>query len=231
MKTRCIYAFFSVLVLGLVTSFTAQAYNIIPCTIQFPQNIAKIPTIRVYHEGEIRTCTIDQDKKTITFNVPNYPHQRQFHVLCTEMIDFASYTSKYQPATSNTASHIKLKDEQSYFLFTLTLVPKKGAPSNYTWHIDTITNSDPNNKIPDDAIIICVRPDWIHSMSGDNSFELPSIQIKSNVFELSGSEKAFYEQAVRLQLAAIDSDTLHSIGSQQVMRQEQNRIMIAAPTV
>ena len=52
----------------------------------------------------------------------------------------------------------------------------------------------------------------------------------ANVFELSGSEKAFYEQAVRLQLAAIDSDTLHSMGSTQIMKQEQNRIMIAAPT-
>ncbi len=236
MKITFIYTLFSVLILSTVTTPTMQAYSIIPGTIQFPQNISKTPTTRVYHGGEIRQCTIDQDKRTITFNIPKYPQQSQFHVLFTETIDFSYYTSKYQTSTNNTAAYVKLKDQQPYLLFTLTLIPKitktKDGDSlvTHTWHIDKVTNRDKNNKIPDDAIIICLDPDWIHSMKSYNSFEFPTILIKQNIFELSGSEKAFYEQAVRLQLAAIDSDTLHSTSSQQIMKQEQNRIMIAAPT-
>ncbi len=236
----------SVLILSLLTSICLQAPSILPCTIQFPQMISNTPTIRVYHGGEIRQSSVDQGIKTITFNILKYPQQSEFHVVITESIDFASYSSKYQTNENNTAAYIKLKTGQPYLLFTLTLIPKRaptqasheatpgkqdnGNQPSYSWHISKVTNQDGDNKIPDDAIIVCMRPDWVHSMQSDNSFELPTIKIKSNIVEQSGSEKAFYEQAVRLQLAAIDSDTLHGASSEQLIKQDQNRIMIAAPT-
>ena len=101
--------------------------------------------------------------------------------------------------------------------------------ASYRWHIDKVTNHDKDNKIPDDAIILCMPPDWIHSMSNTNAFELPTIAIKSAVLESSSSEKEFFERAVKLQLASIDSDTMHD-NAADIVKQEQNRIMIAAPT-
>jgi len=228
MKIPTIITLFRVSILTILTSASLKALNVIPCTIQFPENISKVPTLRIYCGGKIIPSTIDQSTKTLTFSIPKYGNQEQFRLLVTESIDFSFYLSRYQPQkeANNTAAYVKLKNGQPYYLFTLTLLPKDAIKeaTAYRWHIDKVTNYDKNNKIPDDAIIVCMPPDWIHSMNNINSFELPTITIKSAI-----AEKEFFERAVKLQLAAIDSDTMHA-GSADVVKQEQNRIMIAAPT-
>ncbi len=232
MKITSIFTLFSVPIFAILTSISLDALSVIPCTIQFPEKISRVPTIRIYCGGKIIPSTIDQTSKTLTFSVPKYGNQDQFKLLVTETIDFSFYLSKYQPKTNNTAAYVKLRDGQPYYLFTFTNLPvsegDKGGVS-YKWHIDKVTNHDKNNKISDDAIILCMPPDWIHSMSNTNAFELPTISIKSAVLESSSSEKEFFERAVKFQLAAIDSDTMHD-PSADVIKQEQNRIMIAAPT-
>jgi hypothetical protein len=231
MKITSIFTLFSVPIFAILTSISLDALSVIPCTIQFPEKISKVPTIRIYCGGKIIPSTIDQTSKTLTFSVPQYTHQEQFKLLVTETIDFSFYLSKYQPKDNNTAAYVKLKDGQPYYLFTFTSLPdlEGNDTSSYKWHIDKVTNQDKNNKIPDDAIILCMPPDWIHSMSNTNSFELPTIAIKSAILASHQSEKEFFERAVKLQLAAIDSDTMHGC-SADVIKQQQNRIMIAAPT-
>ena len=232
MKITSIFTLFSVPIFAILTSISLDALSVIPCTIQFPEKISKVPTIRIYCGGKIIPSTIDQTSKTLTFSVPQYTHQEQFKLLVTETIDFSFYLSKYQPKDNNTAAYVKLKDGQPYYLFTFTSLPdlegnKDG--SSCIWQIDKVTNRDQNNKIPDDAIILCMPPEWIHSMNNSYAFELPTITIKSTVLESSKSEKEFFERAVKLQLAAIDSDTMHGC-SADVIKQQHNRIMIAAPT-
>lgn len=232
MKIPIITILFSVSVFIALTSSSLMGLHVIPCTIKFPDTISKVPTLRMYCGGKIIPSTVDQSSKTVIFSIPKYALQEQFKLLVTEAIDFSFYLSKYQPAeTNNTAAYVKLKDGQPYYLFTFTNLPNAlGAPeeSSYRWHIDRITNQDKGNKISDDAIILCMPPDWIQSME-NNAIELPTIVIKSTLSESGSAEKKFFEQAVRLQLAAIDSDTLHA-GPPDAIKQEQNRIVIAAPT-
>jgi hypothetical protein len=47
---------------------------------------------------------------------------------------------------------------------------------------------------------------------------------------LSGSERSFYEKSTQIMLASLDSETIHAaFQDKQAIRQEENRIMIAAP--
>ena len=229
MKITTIYTLFSVLILTVLTSGSLEALNVVPCTIKFPEKISTVPTIRIYCGGKIIPSTKTDDN--LTFCVSIYSQQKQFKLLVTETIDFSFYLSKYQPKeANNTAAYVKLKDGQPYYLFTFTLLPEETSKgkTSHRWHIDKVTNHDKNNKISDDAIILCMPPDWIHSINNTNAFELPTIMIKPTLFESSSSEKEFFERAVKLQLAAIDSDTMHA-GSADVVKQQQNCIMIAAP--
>ncbi len=155
-------------------------------------------------------------------------------MLIAEKVTFAPASSKYQSKKNNTAAYLKLEAGQPYKFYSLLLVPELDEKSGdtklrYTWRIKDEYIYHEDLKIPDDAIIVCYKPEWITNIRGTDAFELPIIEVSPRVLELCGSEQSFKKESAQIMLASLDSDTLHAIQDKQSIRQEDNRITIAAP--
>jgi len=231
MNFRSIILLVSPILLFLTSSL--GAYNLMMGTIQFPSSIATVPQVRIYHSGKIIKGTIDHTNKTITFTLPKYNNsQIHYSLVVTESIEFALSATKNNP--HNTIQYIKIPDGQDYKLYTLLLVPQFGQAGDsngrptYRWKIIE-DRARFDNRVPDDAIIVCYEPSWIQELHGETGFELPTLNVKSNVVALSGSAEKFYDRSTKFLLAAIDSDTMHSADTQQTIKHVENRVMIAAP--
>ncbi len=233
MNMRKPFSLLVLLISALLASISLESASLMLGTIRFPQFIHMVPTIRIYCGGRIIPSSIDQKNKTISFSIPKYGQQFHFTMLVTEKVSFAQAVSPYQPATNNTAAYLKLEPGQSYKFYSLLLVPEltgdnEQAQLRYTWRIQN-EPLDTTLKIPDDAIIICYPPDWIADIHATNNFELPTIEITPNVLKLCGSEQSFYEKSTQIMLASLDSDTMHALQDKQPIKQQENRITIAAP--
>jgi hypothetical protein len=228
---------FSLLVLLISTTLTSlslYAGSLMLGTIRFPSSIKTVPTVRIYCGGRIIPCTIDQQNKTVSFNIPKYGQQFHFNLLIAEKISFAQANSKYQTENTNTAAYLKLETGQPYKLYSLLLVPEfsddsKDAQLRYRWHIKNESIVHQDLKIPDDAIIVCYNPEWVADLQGFNAFELPTIEITPNILSLCGSEQSFQSRSAQIMLASLDTDTLHATQSKQSILLNDNRITIAAP--
>lgn len=217
----------------MLSSTTADAHSLLMGTIQFPQTIGTVPTLRIYCAGKIIPCTIDQENKSISFTIPKYAQQQHFNLVITEKVNFGFSSSKYQSSPNNTPSFMKLADGQPYLLYSLLLTPEfsetEQAHLTYRWRVrpDTVSK---DRKVPDDAIVICYPANWVAGVTSANSFELPTIEIKPNLLELTESEQQLRQASAKLMLAALDSDTMHATQAQPTIKQDKNRIIIAAPT-
>ena len=235
MRILTIFSLLVLLISGIFSSANLNSASLMMGTIQFPQSIKTVPTLRVYCGGRIVPSTIDQENKSVSFSIPRYAQQFHFNLLIAEKINFALSSSKYQSGNHNTAAYMKLEENQPYKLYSLLLVPQfadgvKDTKLRYTWQIKNESIHHKDLKIPDDAIILCYNPDWIAGIQGSNAFELPTIEISPNILELSGSEKTLHDRSTQIMLAALDSDTMHATQNDQQIKQEENRITIAAPT-
>ncbi len=227
---------FLVLPILCILTSAINGYNLMLGTIQFPKTLETVPNLRIYHSGKIISGKVDNANHTVSFSIPKYSSsQIRYSLIITESIEFASPKPAPGQEASNIIEYIKVPDGSEYKLYTLLLVPRfsdepgKQAKPNYHWRI-LQDRTRLNNKIPDDAIIVILDPSWIDTVRGESSIELPTINVKSNVVELSGSQQNFYDKFTQLLLAAIDSDTMHdATTSNQAIRQEQNRVTIAAP--
>jgi hypothetical protein len=219
-------------ILCILTS-SINGYNLMLGTIQFPKTMKTVPNVRIYYSGKIVSGKIDKSDKSISFSIPKYSqNQMRYTLLVTESIEFA--TPKATETPGNIIEHMRIPSGNDYKLYTLLLVPRFSddpaaqSKPNYHWRI--LPDQAHGNKIPDDALILILDPKWIETVEGENSFELPTIKLKPNVVELSGSAENFYDKSAQLLLAAIDSDTIHgSVHSDESIKQEKNRITIAAP--
>lgn len=216
-----------------LSSQTAFAHSLLMGTIQFPQSLSTVPTIRVYCAGKIIPCSVDQKTKTLTFSIPKYAQQHHFNLVITEKVRFGFSPTKYEDKPANTPSYLKLEQKQPYLYYSLLLTPEftesESAQLTYRWRIRPESLST-ERKIPDDAIIVCCDANWIAGIDSSNSFEFPTIEIKPDLLELAGSQEKLREASARLMLAALDSDTMHALATPQEMKQDKNRITIAAPT-
>ncbi len=204
-------------------------------TIRFPSTITTVPTIRIYCGGRIVSSSIDQKNKTISFSIPKYAQQFHFNIIIAETVSLAKVASKYQTMPNNTAAYYKLEQGQPYKFYSLLLVPEfsgenEQAQLRYSWHIKNEVIYHDDLKIPDNTIIIRYNPNWISGIHGTNNFELPTIEVMPNVLQLCGSEQSFYEKSTQIMLASLDFDTMHARQDKQPMKQQENRITIAAPT-
>ena len=221
---------FLVLPILCILTSSISAYNLLMGTIQFPSTLASIPNVRIYHSGKIVKGKVDNTNRTITFSIPKYNNsQIRYSLVVTESIEFAMpKATKLSENPSNIIQYIKIPDGQDYKLYTLLLVPRfsdTGSPGkpSYQWRILN-DRARFNNKIPDDTIIVIFDPAWVDSLQSDNATELPTITVTQDL-----SSEMLYEKSAQLLLAAIDSDTMHDANSQERVKIEQNRIMIAAP--
>lgn len=223
------------LIFGLLTSALTSAHSFIMGTIKFPKTLASVPMVRIYCGGRIIPCTADLVHKQLAFSIPRINNQFQFNMVFTPYVGFASKAGSSEETNQfdNTIEYLRAAHNDNK-LFRLALIPKfqehKGQGQIvYQWRVieDKIVATD--DKIPDEAIIICYDPSWVDILPGNNEFELPTIEVKHNVIDLCGSPSKFYEKSAQFLLAAINSDALHDASSNQAVKQVQNRIIIAAP--
>jgi|SRR5579872_971188 len=223
------------LVLPILCILTSPitAYNLMLGSIQFPKNLKTVPNVRIYYSGKIVSCKIDRSDKSVSFNIPKYSsNQMRYSVVITESVEFATAKSADNP--SNIVEFMKVPEGKEYKLYTLLQVPnfsdEVGAHTRPTYRWRILNDQARLNKIPDDALIVLLDPSWVDSLEGENTFELPTIKLKPNIVELCGSSDDFYDKSTKLLLAAIDSDTMHdSVHAHETIRQEKNRVTIAAP--
>lgn len=228
---------FIIVVVSLIcislSSKTSYAHSLLMGTIQFPQSVDTVPTIRIYCAGKIIPCSVDQKNKTLTFNIPKFTQQHHFNLVITEKIGFGYAPTKYEDKPSNTPSYLTLEQKQPYLLYSLLLTPEfsdaQDAQFRFRWRVRPETLAA-DRKIPDDAIIVCCDANWIAGIDSANSFEFPKIEIKPNLLELAGSQEQLRQASARLMLAALDSDTMHATQAPLEVKQDKNRITIAAPT-
>lgn len=218
-------------ILCILTS-SISAYNLMLGTIQFPKTVKTVPNVRLYYSGKIVSGKVDKSDKSISFSIPKYSqNQMRYTLVVTEELEFA--TPKGTESVNNIVEGIRIPHGNNYKMYTLLLVPRfSDEPGtqqpNYHWRV--LPDQVRLNKIPDDALIVILDPNWIDTVEGENSFELPTIKLKPNIVELSGSSENFYDKSAQLLLTALDSDTIHgSVHSDENIKQEKNRITIAAP--
>ena len=221
------------LIIGLLAPHSLfGAQSIIMGTIQFPHDIPSVPQVRIYYSGKIIPCCVDHERKLLTFNLPKFGQNFRYCFVITPSIDFAmTPKSDGKPMIE----YMRLAHGQDYKMFTLLLVPQVKQADDpdqslrYGWRVkpDLILNRE--QKIPDDAVIVCLDPSWIDSMKGSNEFELPTLSLRSDLSAVCGSYEQFYTQTMHIMLSVMDSDTFHAVDTKQSIKHVQNRIMIAPP--
>lgn len=198
-------------------------------TVQFPKDIKIIPPVRVYCAGNKIKAETNDTAKRITFAVPSEDKRRShFTLIITETIQFES--------EENTIKYLKIKSGQSYKFYSLELVKKemhsddtegylKPKEPTYEWVVQEQKISLIDGHIPDDAIIICFKPDYVKSLEGGNAVEFPKIIIKNDILQLAGSEAKLDDLSIKLLLSSLDSDAIHA-NLQQEVKQDYQRTRI-----
>lgn len=197
--------------------------------IQFPQTITTVPVPRVYYMGKTIPCESHEGEKKVTFDLPKNKHLHHFYLLITESI---SYTLKNNETINElqTVDYIRVPDNQLYKMYELELTTKRvtedDQESFYYWAINEKQLDDDSQRIPDETIIVLYSPEYIETVMGGNTFELPSIVVKSDVVDLAGSEQQLYNKSIELQLASLNSDTIHA-PLKHAIKQIGHRTLIA----
>jgi len=202
------------LIFAPLTSATTRAYN--PCvsplilgSIQFPHTVSHMPVPRIYFAGKTIPCDVLKGEKKITFDLFKYKAMTHFYLLITESI---AHVLKKNPQIEcmQTIDYITIPPYQSYKLYHLTLVEDQAQPETYSWHIEPQLLNEHNRRLPDETIIVLYMPEYVQTVSGGNSLELPTIIMKPDIIDLAGSQDALIDQAITLQMAGLNSDTIHS---------------------
>lgn len=208
--------------------------------IQFPSTIAKVPTIRIYYGGHKIATTPNNETKQLTFSIPKGINQNSFYLLVTEAIDFSFAKNKYDGSNIvNTINYLKVFPHKPYRLFKFT-IHEKSAPTATTltspsakpaleWIVEECTLTSADLRIPDMAIVVCYNPNFIDSILPKSGiFSLPTITLKQNMLELTGSEAKLHDISDALIMACINTDTIHATLDESIKR-EKNYTLIAAP--
>jgi|GEM_PF-816593 len=230
--------------LFLFISWQAIAQNLMMGTIQFPSDLAAVPSVRVYRGGRKILCETDEDSKKITLTIPREPREETFRLLVSEAIQFHQVEADPAAEAQNTISYFRVPLKQPYTLYKLTLVceqeeqtseplqsykhmfegdaanhfgsKNKKKQAKYAWKVTEETLPTDTQRIPDDTIIVYYYPHLIESITGGTKFELPTIKIKTDILRLVGSEKMLHELSDCLLLTSLDHEPLHTTIQQKV---------------
>lgn len=204
-------------------------YTILPCSIEFPKTVKKVPQVCIYQGGERFTAEIDKEGKRACFILPVDKACTHFSLLITEGLQFES--------EENTIQYLKVDTKKPYKFYNMELV--KAPRKRYRVPIEKqekkkekdrwIVTQDElgqDGRIPDDTIIVLLNADYVHEVRGDESFELPTIFIKKNVLNIAGSEKKLHDKSIELLLSSLDYNPLHA-NSKTHTRQDREKIIVA----
>ena len=228
---------FSVLLISLImTSSTIEARKLMLGTIQYPQSLKEelVQPLRIYCDGAIVNCSVDKQNRHVSFEIPHLDRQFIFKLLVVdpENVEYVPFTSKYQAEQSNTIAYRKIKEGKLYKLYSLTLVPEitgQDRHIKYSWRIHMERLTDNERKIPDEAIVVHTKPEWVASLDGSKGFEFPTIRMREDLITLAGSQAALADELDALAMGRTKSDIFYSPKKIAAMKRINNKLIIAAP--
>lgn len=232
----------SFLVLLILTTMTSHANPsatpLILGTFQFPQNILSVPVPRIYHMGKTIPCEVHEGTKKVTFDLPKQKDTHRFSLIITESIKYELKKNDFLNQQTVDYIYVPAGKPYKYYELKLADVKKEGVlaamhedgkkedTKKLAWKIKEKQLTLSTHRIPDEAIVVLYSPEYIDGLSGGSSLELPVITIKSDVVDLAGSAENLYENSIKLQLASLNSDTIH-LPLKHAIKQLGQRTIIA----
>jgi hypothetical protein len=156
-------------------------------------------------------------------------------MLITPDIEFCSH--------ENTVPFLKLKKNAPYKFFVMELIqveaPKKKKKPwanpfeknmEYMWAIRQLDLKLPDDRIPDETIIVRYNPEYIYALEGGNNIEFPKIIVKSDILKIVGSEAKLHELSNKWFLAALNTDTIHDTPPAEIRIAPQSKTVLAMIT-
>jgi hypothetical protein len=155
----------------------------------------------------------------ITFEIPKGSDQNRFYCLATSTnISGMLKTAPEGITQQNTLNCLAINPTEPYKFYVLDLIKDPCpdgladplCPVSPTYHFDIKEETLPETgQLPDRTIIIACDPNWIMSIKGGTQPEF-TIVLDNSTAEKFESEEKFEEAVIKLQLAALDSNTLHA---------------------
>ncbi len=242
------------LVVSLILSILATAStglfarSLLMGTIQFPHTIKQVSPIRVYYAGKIIHSHIHEiGVPKVTFEIIRGKRQNRFYILITEEISYQLKDLLELDSKQNTIDYLKVIPGQPYKFYVLDLI-QDIPPFNQITGMPTIKNKNlvsttptyhweireellpTTGEIPDAAIVICYFPEFVAGLKGGSSLELPTIALRSDMLKSAGSQDKLYEESIKLQLASINSDTIHAPTKCETKLDQQRMIIVSSMT-
>lgn len=175
----------------------------IGCTIQYTKNSTLVPLTVMCGGTQPVTSIHETVTPKITFEIPKGSDQWHFDLLITAAkIDYQLKDFPAQEDFQNTVDYLKMDAQAAYKYYALDFI-------DGTWEI-TQQELAKTGRIPDRALIIECYPEWIQEIKGGSAVELPTIYLNNVITDLGETEEDFKESLIKLELAALDSKTIHS---------------------
>lgn len=221
-----IFGFLGLLILSAGHKTYAQKSLFIG-SIQFPSTVHLVPSIRVYYAGSKIVCETDDNSKKVIFSVPEFKQRTFFYLLISSDVEFCSH--------ENTVPFLKLKRNCPYKFYALQRVPAESkkrkrneqSQPEFTWIIKELNLQLPDDRIPDETIIVRYSPEFVETIEGGNAIEFPKIVIKNDILKLAGSESKLHEISNSWFLAAMNTDTIHETTQAEFIVNPQAKTVLA----
>lgn len=225
------------------------ARSLLMGTVQFPHTIQQVVSpIRVYYAGRIihsHGHAIGVPK--VTFEITRGKRQNRFYILITPEISYQLKDLLELDSKQNTIDYLKVIPDQPYKFYVLDLI-QDTPPFNQSTSIATLKNKNlasttptyhweireellpETGEVPDAAIVICYFPEFVAGLTGGSNLELPTIVLRSDMLECAGSQDKLYEESIKLQLASINSDTIHAPTKCETRLDKQRTLIVYSMT-
>lgn len=208
----------------------SQHKKIFMGTIKFPHTISKIPTLRIYCEGHIIPCETNHETKGLAFSILQEGEKDSFNLLITNEIHYKT--------EKNTILYLYINPSQPYLFYHLTLNqnnddstdPETTHKTLYSWTIQEHHDLLENGKIPDDTIIVYCNPEFIETVKGGTQVSLPTIIIRNDILQITGSEEKLHDILNELLLSSLHCDAIHARVQQEIKPNYQQKTIVALAT-
>lgn len=234
------YRLVSLIFILLSTAFyQLEGRSRLKATLDFgPANLTTVQSIhspRIYHCGKI-IPTYPHGGTKITFDIAKNNTQNRFFLLIVEEFSKKWKTALEEDDYQNTVDHLRVKKDAPYKFFILDLVQDeqdtqdqsiealvKAEQKTYHWEIHQETLPE-DGSIPDSAIIIYYLPEMFKEIKGGSLLDLPTIYFNNECFAQNDTN-TMQDALLKLQLAAIDTDTIHAPTKRKI-ESKNNRLLI-----
>ena len=185
-----------------------SAQSLLMGTIQFSKNSTALPIHIQYGGTQITTAMHESSSPKITFEIIKGNDQTRFYLLITPInVSGKLKETPDENVFQNTIEYLKVDPDTQYVFYVLDLI--KDDATTYHWDIKTEKLPE-TGQIPDKTVIIECYPEWIKDFKGGSGVELPTLFVDNAMVEQNRSEEKFEEDLIKLQLTALESNTIHA---------------------